>query len=92
MLSPYFGTKTRYEDVNPWLLVDPVAPRRDPELLAGTCTPVQLVALIRQRHPLPYDQADPQADAAAGTAADPRVRGWREPSGRRAGRVAAVVR
>lgn len=47
VLSPYFGTKTRYEDVNPWLLVDPVAPRRDPELLAGTCTPVQLVALIR---------------------------------------------
>lgn len=47
VLSPYFGTKTRYEDVNPWVLVDPVAPRRDPELLAGTCTPVQLVALIR---------------------------------------------
>lgn len=47
VLSPYFGTKTRYEDVNPWLLGDPVAPRRDPELLAGTCTPVQLVALIR---------------------------------------------
>ncbi|GAB1302326.1 Multiple inositol polyphosphate phosphatase 1 [Apodemus speciosus] len=47
VLSPYFGTKTRYEDVNPWQQVDPVAPRRDPELLAGTCTPVQLVALIR---------------------------------------------
>lgn len=47
VLSPFFGTKTRYEDANPWLLVDPVAPRRDPELLAGTCTPVQLVALIR---------------------------------------------
>lgn len=47
VLSPYFGTKTRYEDVNPWLLVDPVAQQRDPELLAGTCTPVQLVALIR---------------------------------------------
>ncbi|XP_008836079.1 multiple inositol polyphosphate phosphatase 1 [Nannospalax galili] len=46
-LSPYFGTKTRYEDVNPELLADPVAPRRDPELPAGTCTPVQLVALIR---------------------------------------------
>lgn len=46
-LSPYFGTKTRYEDVNPGLLADPEAPRRDPELLEGTCTPVQLVALIR---------------------------------------------
>uniref|UniRef100_A0A9L0JDB0 Multiple inositol polyphosphate phosphatase 1 n=1 Tax=Equus asinus TaxID=9793 RepID=A0A9L0JDB0_EQUAS len=46
-LSPYFGTKTRYEDVNPGLLLDPEAPRRDPELLEETCTPVQLVALIR---------------------------------------------
>ncbi|XP_071071895.1 multiple inositol polyphosphate phosphatase 1 isoform X5 [Dasypus novemcinctus] len=46
-LSPYFGTKTRYEDANPGLLPDPEAPRRDPELLEGTCTPVQLVALIR---------------------------------------------
>ncbi|XP_010637178.1 multiple inositol polyphosphate phosphatase 1-like, partial [Fukomys damarensis] len=47
VLSPYFGTKTRYEDVNPGLLSDPEAPRRDPELLEGTCTPVQLVSLIR---------------------------------------------
>ncbi|KAB0384729.1 hypothetical protein FD755_006646 [Muntiacus reevesi] len=46
-LSPYFGTKTRYEDANPGLLPDPEAPRRDPELLEETCTPVQLVALIR---------------------------------------------
>lgn len=46
-LSPYFGTKTRYEDANPGLLADPEAPRRDPELLEDTCTPVQLVALIR---------------------------------------------
>ncbi|XP_003409301.1 multiple inositol polyphosphate phosphatase 1 isoform X4 [Loxodonta africana] len=46
-LSPYFGTKTRYEDVNPGLLPNPEAPRRDPELLEGTCTPVQLVAVIR---------------------------------------------
>ncbi|KAM6185337.1 multiple inositol polyphosphate phosphatase 1 [Rhynchocyon petersi] len=46
-LSPYFGTKTRYEDVNPGLLPDPEAPRRDPKLLEGTCTPVQLVAIIR---------------------------------------------
>lgn len=46
-LSPYFGTKTRYEDVNPGLLSDPEVPQRDPELLEGTCTPVQLVALIR---------------------------------------------
>ncbi|XP_042545294.1 multiple inositol polyphosphate phosphatase 1 isoform X1 [Dipodomys spectabilis] len=46
-LSPYFGTKTRYEDVNPALRSDPEAPRRDPKLLEGSCTPVQLVALIR---------------------------------------------
>ncbi|XP_054377597.2 multiple inositol polyphosphate phosphatase 1 isoform X1 [Pongo abelii] len=46
-LSPYFGTKTRYEDVNPLLLSGPEAPWRDPELLEGSCTPVQLVALIR---------------------------------------------
>ncbi|KAM9618168.1 multiple inositol polyphosphate phosphatase 1 isoform 2-T2 [Trichechus inunguis] len=46
-LSPYFGTKTRYEDVNPGLLPNPEAPWRDPELLEGTCTPVQLVAVIR---------------------------------------------
>ncbi|XP_045883602.1 multiple inositol polyphosphate phosphatase 1 isoform X3 [Meles meles] len=46
-LSPYFGTKTRYEDANPGLLPHPEAPRRDPELLEDTCTPVQLVALIR---------------------------------------------
>lgn len=46
-LSPYFGTKTRYEDANPGLLRDPEAPQRDPELLEETCTPVQLVALIR---------------------------------------------
>uniref|UniRef100_A0A5G2QXU1 Multiple inositol polyphosphate phosphatase 1 n=2 Tax=Sus scrofa TaxID=9823 RepID=A0A5G2QXU1_PIG len=46
-LSPYFGTKTRYEDANPGLLPDPEVPRRDPELLEETCTPVQLVALIR---------------------------------------------
>ncbi|KAK2098630.1 PHOsphatase [Saguinus oedipus] len=46
-LSPFFGTKTRYEDVNPGLLSGPEAPWRDPELLEGTCTPVQLVALIR---------------------------------------------
>ncbi|KAL2769627.1 multiple inositol polyphosphate phosphatase 1 isoform 1 precursor [Daubentonia madagascariensis] len=47
VLSPYFGTKTRYEDVNPGLLSGSEAPWRDPELLEGACTPVQLVALIR---------------------------------------------
>ncbi|XP_076981446.1 multiple inositol polyphosphate phosphatase 1 [Tamandua tetradactyla] len=52
-LSPYFGTKTRYEDANPGLMLDPEAPRRDPELLEGTCTPVQLVALIRHGTRLP---------------------------------------
>lgn len=59
-LSPYFGTKTRYEDVNPGLLLDPEAPRRDPELLEETCTPVQLVALIRHgtRYPT-AKQIDP---------------------------------
>ncbi|XP_045710379.1 multiple inositol polyphosphate phosphatase 1 isoform X2 [Phyllostomus hastatus] len=47
VLSPYFGTKSRYEDANPGLLPDPEVPRRDPELLEETCTPVQLVALVR---------------------------------------------
>lgn len=46
-LSPYFGTKTRYEDANPGLGPNPEAPRRDPNLLEEACTPVQLVALIR---------------------------------------------
>lgn len=46
-LSPYFGTKSRYEDANPGLLSDPIVPLRDPDLLEETCTPVQLVALIR---------------------------------------------
>ncbi|XP_036903173.1 multiple inositol polyphosphate phosphatase 1 isoform X3 [Sturnira hondurensis] len=46
-LSPYFGTKTRYEDVNPGLLLGPEASRRAPEPLEETCTPVQVIALIR---------------------------------------------
>lgn len=43
-LSPYFGTKTRYEDVQPGLALP--APEEEPED-AAACTPVQLVALIR---------------------------------------------
>ncbi|XP_049620581.1 multiple inositol polyphosphate phosphatase 1 isoform X2 [Suncus etruscus] len=42
-LSPYFGTKTRYEDAQPGL--GPRAAEEDRE--GGACTPVQLVALIR---------------------------------------------
>ncbi|XP_060498984.1 multiple inositol polyphosphate phosphatase 1 [Panthera onca] len=80
-LSPYFGTKTRYEDANPGLLPDPEAPRRDPELLEDACTPVQLVALIRHgtRYPTAKQirklrqlhgllQARPSGDGRAGPA------------------------
>ncbi|XP_060043528.1 multiple inositol polyphosphate phosphatase 1 isoform X3 [Erinaceus europaeus] len=45
-LSPYFGTKTRYEDAEPGL-------RRDPRLLGEACRPLQLVALIRHGTRLP---------------------------------------
>uniref|UniRef100_G3UM94 Multiple inositol polyphosphate phosphatase 1 n=1 Tax=Loxodonta africana TaxID=9785 RepID=G3UM94_LOXAF len=46
LTHPYFGTKT-LENVNPGLLPNPKAPRRD-QLLEGTCTPVQLVVVLRK--------------------------------------------
>ncbi|XP_030058941.1 multiple inositol polyphosphate phosphatase 1 [Microcaecilia unicolor] len=46
-LTTYFGTKTRYEDVNPYLLEDPLRVNRDQELLSDSCTPLQMIAVIR---------------------------------------------
>ncbi|XP_029465663.1 multiple inositol polyphosphate phosphatase 1 [Rhinatrema bivittatum] len=45
--TAYFGTKTRYEDVNPYLLEDPLRVNQDPELLSHSCTPLQMIAVIR---------------------------------------------
>lgn len=46
ILAEYFGTKTRYEDVNKHLLINPNY--RDRSLLSdSTCTPVHLNAVIR---------------------------------------------
>uniref|UniRef100_A0A3Q0RIE5 Multiple inositol polyphosphate phosphatase 1 n=1 Tax=Amphilophus citrinellus TaxID=61819 RepID=A0A3Q0RIE5_AMPCI len=48
-IAPYFGTKTRYEEVNPHLLRDPLS--ADPSVLrsppAERCSPVHLTAVIR---------------------------------------------
>ncbi|KAM9325030.1 multiple inositol polyphosphate phosphatase 1 [Gastrophryne carolinensis] len=46
-LASYFGTKTRYEEVNPFLLSDPLLVSRKQDLLPSTCTPLQLVSVIR---------------------------------------------
>lgn len=48
-IAPYFGTKTRYEEVNPWLLRDVLFVNRS-ILKAPTserCSPVHLTAVIR---------------------------------------------
>lgn len=45
-LSPYFGTKTRYEDAQPGLALRALSEQPDAAADAA-CTPVQLVALIR---------------------------------------------
>lgn len=52
-LAFYFGTKTRYEEVNPFLLVNPLLVSRKHDLLPNTCTPVQIVSVIRhgRRYP-----------------------------------------
>ncbi|XP_068114688.1 multiple inositol polyphosphate phosphatase 1 [Hyperolius riggenbachi] len=46
-LSSYFGTKTRYEEVNPFLLANPLLVTRKQDLLPTTCTPLQIVSVIR---------------------------------------------
>ncbi|XP_042300747.1 multiple inositol polyphosphate phosphatase 1-like, partial [Sceloporus undulatus] len=49
-LSPYFGTKSRYEELNRYLLEDPYSP--GPSLTgfplpASSCVPLQLTAVLR---------------------------------------------
>ncbi|XP_063817788.1 multiple inositol polyphosphate phosphatase 1 isoform X2 [Pseudophryne corroboree] len=46
-LAFYFGTKTRYEEVNPFLLTNPLLVTRKQDLLPNTCTPLQVVSVIR---------------------------------------------
>ncbi|XP_075697312.1 multiple inositol polyphosphate phosphatase 1 [Rhinoderma darwinii] len=46
-LASYFGTKTRYEEVNPFLLANPLLITRNQDLLPNTCTPLQIVSVIR---------------------------------------------
>uniref|UniRef100_A0A8D0HS37 Multiple inositol polyphosphate phosphatase 1 n=1 Tax=Sphenodon punctatus TaxID=8508 RepID=A0A8D0HS37_SPHPU len=49
-LIPYFGTKTRYEDLNSYLQEDPLSlgpPEAGLPLRPGTCIPLQLSALMR---------------------------------------------
>uniref|UniRef100_A0A8C5MVA4 Multiple inositol polyphosphate phosphatase 1 n=1 Tax=Leptobrachium leishanense TaxID=445787 RepID=A0A8C5MVA4_9ANUR len=46
-LAPYFGTKTRYEEVNPFLLENPLLVHRKQDLLPGDCTPLQIVSVVR---------------------------------------------
>ncbi|KAJ7324190.1 hypothetical protein JRQ81_017210 [Phrynocephalus forsythii] len=49
-LSPYFGTKSRYEELHPHLLEDPLSlgpPQPGFPLPPASCTPLQLSALVR---------------------------------------------
>ncbi|KAM6067586.1 multiple inositol polyphosphate phosphatase 1 [Chlamydotis macqueenii] len=48
-LSGYFGTKSRYEEVNPHLMRDPLSlgPAGAASRLPAACTPLQLRALLR---------------------------------------------
>lgn len=48
-LSGYFGTKSRYEEVNPHLVRDPLSlgPAAGASRLPAACTPLQLRALLR---------------------------------------------
>ncbi|KAM3912538.1 multiple inositol polyphosphate phosphatase 1 [Leptodactylus fuscus] len=52
-LAYYFGTKTRYEEVNPFLLTNPLLVTRKQDLLPNTCTPLQIVSVVRhgRRYP-----------------------------------------
>ncbi|KAM4703616.1 multiple inositol polyphosphate phosphatase 1 [Rhinophrynus dorsalis] len=46
-LGTYFGTKTRYEEVNAHLLDNPLMVTRKHDLLPNNCTPLQIVSVIR---------------------------------------------
>lgn len=48
-IAPYFGTKTRYEEVNPWLLRDVLSVNRSVLRAPDSegCSPVHLTAVIR---------------------------------------------
>ncbi|NXI42971.1 MINP1 phosphatase, partial [Galbula dea] len=48
-LSGYFGTKSRYEEVNPYLIRDPLSlgPSAAASRLPAACTPLQLRAVLR---------------------------------------------
>ncbi|XP_075072481.1 multiple inositol polyphosphate phosphatase 1 [Mixophyes fleayi] len=46
-LAYYFGTKSRYEEINPFLLTNPLLVTRKQDLLPNTCTPLQIVSVIR---------------------------------------------
>ncbi|XP_053306502.1 multiple inositol polyphosphate phosphatase 1 [Spea bombifrons] len=46
-LASYFGTKTRYEEVNQFLLENPILVNRKQDLLPDTCTPLKIVSVIR---------------------------------------------
>ncbi|XP_053162377.1 multiple inositol polyphosphate phosphatase 1 [Hemicordylus capensis] len=49
-LSPYFGTKSRYEELHPNLLKEPLSlgpPQPGFPLPPASCTPLQLIAVIR---------------------------------------------
>ncbi|MEE6485500.1 hypothetical protein FKM82_014308 [Ascaphus truei] len=46
-LSSYYGTKTRYEDVNPYLQKHPLLVNKTLDLLPSTCIPLQIVSVIR---------------------------------------------
>uniref|UniRef100_A0A8C8R4I1 Multiple inositol polyphosphate phosphatase 1 n=1 Tax=Pelusios castaneus TaxID=367368 RepID=A0A8C8R4I1_9SAUR len=58
-LSGYFGTKSRYEEVNPYLLQDPLSlgpPDHRLLLPSAACTPLQLRALIRHGTRFPTEK------------------------------------
>uniref|UniRef100_A0A8C5RUU4 Multiple inositol polyphosphate phosphatase 1 n=1 Tax=Laticauda laticaudata TaxID=8630 RepID=A0A8C5RUU4_LATLA len=50
LLSPFFGTKSRYEELHPYLLRDPLSlgpPLSGFPLPPASCTPLQLSAVVR---------------------------------------------
>ncbi|OCT69844.1 multiple inositol polyphosphate phosphatase 1 [Xenopus laevis] len=46
-LTFFFGTKTRYEEVNPFLQENPLLVTGKQDLLPNTCTPLKIVSVIR---------------------------------------------